>query len=392
VNWEQQFEGAAMRLSQFITGNLESILTEWETYAQEIGAAQGMDSADLRDHAKQLLETIADDLNTPQTEEERKEKSKGHGPPHRQSDGGQSAPERHASARAKAGFSIEDMISEYRALRASVLRQWEKNPDSKDEFHLDDVTCFNESIDQAVAESVARYATMVKQAQDMFLGVLGHDLRNPLGTIIMSAQFLMQNTSADSKYIKAASLIYSSGKGMRQLVNDLLDFTRTRLGQNLPVSPSRANLAEVAQQAVAQACAFHPDRRIVLEAAGDMNGCWDTARIGQVFSNLIGNAIKHGSDREPIEVKLNGQAEEVIVLVHNSGEPIPENAIGHIFEPLHRSLDKPGEHYQEIGLGLGLYITREIVLAHQGNVTVESTTEKGTTFKVRLPRNSPEAA
>jgi signal transduction histidine kinase len=345
-----------------------------------------MNAAALRDHGRQLLETIAKDLATPQSQEEEKEKSMGHGPAQGHGVDEESAPELHAAVRAKAGFSIEELVSEYRALRASVLRQWEKKSDPLEELHQHDVARFNEAIDQAVAESVARYAAVVKQAQDMFLGVLGHDLRTPLGAIIMSAQLLMQNTSADSKYIKAASLIYSSGKQMRKLVNDLLDFTRTRLGQPMPVSLTQTNLAEVAEQAVAQARAFHPDYAISFDAAGDLNGQWDSARIEQVFSNLIGNAIQHGSGIEPVVVRLDGQAQEALATIHNGGNPIPENEIAHVFEPLRRSLNTSGKNPCDAGLGLGLYIAEQIVQAHHGTITVESCMEKGTTLTIRLPR------
>lgn len=375
-----------MRLSDFITANLEPILNDWEAYAKTLRAAQGMNSEELRDHARQMLEAIADDLAKPQTEEEQTEKSKGDGP----SSGGaadeDSAPEQHASLRAKSGFSIDDMIAEYRVLRASVLRLWGKSSDSVQQSDLDDMTRFNEAIDQAVAESVARYSSMVKHAQDLFLGILGHDLRNPLGAITMSAQLLMQDAALDSRYIRTASMIYSSGNQMSRLIDDLLDFTRTRLGQGMAISPTHTNLADIVRLAVMEACAFHPDRAVSFDAIGELHGYWDSGRIGQVFSNLLGNAIRHGSTSEPVTIALSCQGENVVATVHNGGKPIPANELPHIFEPLRRSVILPNGKLNDSGLGLGLYIVQEIIQAHAGVITVTSSMEAGTTFTVRLPR------
>lgn len=380
-----------MRLSEFITANLEPILSEWETYAKEIRAAQGMNSDELRDHARQILEAIAKDLATPQTEEGQKEKSKGHRQADRHAGNGESAPESHASERAKSGFSIEEVIAEYRALRASVLRLWGKNSDAVEQCDLDDMTRFNEGIDQAVAESVARYSSTVRQGQDLFLGILGHDLRNPLGAITISAQFLLQNALLDSRLIKPVAIIHNSGIQMSDLIDDLLDFTRTRLGQGMPISPRQVDLADIVRQVVLEACAFHPERAISFDAMGELSGHWDSARIGQVFSNLIGNAIKHGSGSVPIDVVLSGQGDVVLATVHNGGNPIPEEEIPKIFEPLHRSLSPSTGNRRDYSLGLGLYIAREIIQAHGGTVTVASSMETGTTFTIRLPRRRTPA-
>ena len=370
-----------MRLADFITENLEPILNEWEAYAKEIKAAQRMSSSALRDHARQMLETIAKDLATPQTTGQQKQKSLGH----MDSEGG--ASEEHGALRAKAGFSIEDVISEYRALRASVLRLWGKSSDPVQQSDLDDMTRFNEAIDQAVATSVARYSSIVRGAQDLFLGILGHDLRNPLGAISMSAQFLMQDSMLDSRYIKSAAIIHNSSNQMQRLIDDLLNFARTRLGQGMAVSFQHADLARIVNQAVVQVRAFHPDCTILLNPKGDFQGCWDSGRLEQVFSNLLGNAIAHGNNHEPVTVMLASDGQDVIVQVHNGGMPIPISDLPFIFEPLRQSPESSSGKHQQSSIGLGLYIAREIVSAHDGAVTVASSSEAGTTFTVRLPRH-----
>lgn len=376
-----------MCLPDFIIANIEAILDDWERYAMQIPAAQEMGKEALRDHAREMLETIVRDLGTPQTPEEQKQKSEGAGHSKGNDGEGESAAQKHATVRMKAGFTVEDLVSEFRALRATVLRHTAQAAETEYRTHLDDLTRFNEAIDQAVAESIARHSAMIRKSQDVFLSVLGHDLRNPLGAVTMSAQYMMGSQSLESRHIKAAAMIYNSSKQMNALIGDLLDFTRTRLGQGMPMKPEATNIAEVARHAVAQACAFHPEHRIRLEMTGQLDGHWDAARIGQVFSNLIGNAVKHGSMEAPIDVVLNGDdGSEILATVHNGGDPIPEDDLPRIFEPLCRASTSQHKNRDDAGLGLGLFIAHEIVQAHGGALTVASSAEDGTTFTVRLPR------
>lgn len=375
------------RLPDFIIANIEAILDDWERYATQIPAAQEMDRNELRDHAREMLETIVRDLNTPQTPEEQKRKSEGAGRSKGNDGEGESAAQKHATVRMKAGFTVEDLVSEFRALRATVLRHTTQAAGAAQRTSLDDLTRFNEAIDQAVAESIARHSAMIRKSQDVFLGILGHDLRDPLGAVTMSAQYLMGSQGLESRHIKAAAMIYNSSKQMNALIGDLLDFTRTRLGQGMPMKPQQADIAEVARQAVAQACAFHPEHRIRLETKGRLDGHWDAARIGQVFSNLIGNAVKHGGMEEAIDVVLDGDDDrEMVATVHNGGDPIPEDDLPRIFEPLCRASTSQHKNRDDSSLGLGLFIAREIVQAHGGALTVASSAEDGTTFTVRLPR------
>lgn len=373
-----------MRLADFICDHLEAIVDEWERYARQIPAARGMDREALRDHARQILETIAQDLRTPQSAAEQKTKSEGKGP----SLAGASGATEHAAARTRAGFGIEDLLAEYRALRASVLRLWGEASGSARKTDLEDMTRFNEAIDQAVAESVAKHAAMVRQAQDLFLGILGHDLRDPLGAIAMSAQYLVHSGGLDARGAKTAAMIHHSSRQMERLIRDLLDFIRTRLGQGMPVAREEADLGELAEQAVAQASAFHPERRIALEAGGDLRGQWDPVRIGQVFSNLLGNAIKHGSADTPVQLALSGAADQVVASVHNQGPAIPRDVLDRIFEPLARGPCTGRRSGADAGLGLGLYIAREIAQAHGSAIEVASSAEAGRRFTVKLPRRA----
>jgi hypothetical protein len=161
-----------MHLSDFISENIESIVQAWEDFARTIEPpALTMDRAALRDHASAMLRVIAKDLTARQTALEQSEKSKGQGP----RDDNDTAAESHADARLLSGYTIEQIVSEFRALRASVLRLWSNSAEKRQDVHPLDIIRFNEAIDQALAESVGRYARAVKKSQNLFLSILGHD-------------------------------------------------------------------------------------------------------------------------------------------------------------------------------------------------------------------------
>jgi signal transduction histidine kinase len=373
-----------VRLSGFIRDNMEAILQAWENFARTIEpAALTMDDTELRDHAKLMLEAIAIDLDTPQTRRERDEKSQGRAPAAKDD----TAAETHAETRLQSGYSVEQLVSEYRALRSSVLHLWTSQMTTDTATDMGDMTRFNEAIDQSLAESVARYAKLVKQSDNMFLAILGHDLRNPLGTVISGATFIMRATDVPSKYILAATRIFNSGQRMSKLISDLIDFTRTHLGVGIPIKPKRINLAEVCLNVVDELRTSHPERIIDFEAAmrEDIHG--DDDRLAQVLSNLIGNALQYGTPQAPINVRVTSQADDVSVAVNNRGPVIPARQIATVFDPLVRlaARDDPGAQ-RDTSLGIGMYIARQIVVAHGGTMSVESNDADGTTFTMVVPR------
>ncbi len=375
-----------IRLGDFILKNMESILKQWEAFARTIHPpALTMDSTSLRDHAERMLRVIALDLTTKQTDHEQAQKSKDLAPANPKT----TAAEAHAEERLAAGFTIGQLFSEYRALRASVLSLWDKS--SKEELPTDpaDITRFNEAIDQAIAESVAHYSKLLKTSQDMFLAILGHDLRNPLSTTIMSSMILMRYEGVSDKVTSTAARIYNSSQRMNRLITDLMDYTRSQLGRKLPITPAPANLAKICADIIEEQQIANPNRNIMVEMHGAFDGHWDQERIAQVFSNLLGNAVQHGDSTSPIEVALNDAQDLVSITITNQGKPIPASIINHIFEPMVRHEENENADYsKKTSLGLGLYIAREIVLAHQGTLDVTSTEEAGTTFTITLPRES----
>jgi signal transduction histidine kinase len=346
----------------------------------------------LRDHAQQMLETIATDLDTTQSNFAQKEKSQGRGP--HMPGSPDSASQIHAGMRAESGLSLEQMVSEYRALRASVLRLWIKTPHGNvGAAELEEMTRFNEAIDQAVAESTARFNLLLNRERDVFLAVLGHDLRTPLGTILMSAKILTTSAALNDQYRAALTRIVNSGTRMKQMVNDLLDFTITRMHSSLKISPAAMDIGIVAHRIADEIKGLHPEREFQVLATGNLQGSWDHVRIGQLMANLLLNALQHGAASAPITMTVQSESDdEVRLMVRNEGVPIPAAFLPGIFEPL-----KSAPHDEDANkqgtpahLGLGLYIAREIVAAHGGSIGVTSIPE-GTTFTVRLPRYSSAA-
>ncbi|MDB5749061.1 MAG: hypothetical protein JWP72_3909, partial [Massilia sp.] len=302
------------------------------------------------------------------------------------------AAEIHAADRLAAGFTGEQVMAEYRALRSSVLRLWASQVAITTSEDIQDMIRFNEAIDQAQTESMARYAKMLREAQNLFLAILGHDVRTPLGAVSMGAQVLLQDQSLPSKALKVGLRIFNSSKRMDAIVRDLLDFSTSHLGEGIPVDPNTVDLGEICINVVEEAKTFHPDRKIEMAIEGDLSGAWDGARMAQAFSNLISNAVQHGKPECTIRVAIRGLPDEVIYEVRNEADVIPPAKLRNLFDPVKRfAIRPPGERAasRTQNLGLGLYVVKQIVAAHQGEVSVTSTEDDGVVFSARLPRVTP---
>jgi signal transduction histidine kinase len=379
-----QLVEARVALSDFIVANRETIMTEWEAFARTCAPASGsMDITALRDHASEMLTVIAADLDTPQSALEQSEKSKGNAPV----ENGKSAAERHGADRAESGFTTEQMVSEYRALRASVIRLWMKTKDEMTRPDVVDLTRFNEAIDQSLAESVVRYTQDLEQSKEMFLAILGHDLRTPIGAVMMSSKFMMETGELPEPHLTLTSRIASSATRMNQMVGALLDFTRGRLGGGIPIERAPMNMGKLAHDVVNETSAAYPDRTIEVNARGSLSGEWDCNRMSQVLTNLTANAIEHGSSTAPVVVTVKGDDDEVTIAVRNEGPQIPIAQLNGIFNPMKQGRGKgtSSASGQAGSLGLGLYIAERIVTAHRGRIEVDSSAEM-TTFTVCLPR------
>jgi signal transduction histidine kinase len=378
-----------MQMSEFITTNMDPILREWDTFARSVSpAAEGVSAARLRDHAREMLLEIAADMQTAQSSAEQQAKSEGHGRNRGPSD---SPAQKHALARIADSFTLNEVVGEIRALRASVIRLWTREKmGPADREKIDELIRFNESIDQALSESVARYLAGIDRARDLLLGALAHDLRNPLGAIVQSAHFLLRDDTLESADTKAAVRILNSGTRMKGMISDLLDFTRTRLGDQLPITLRPMDMREAFGSIAEEVTSAHPDRQLQFRSEGALTGNWDPDRIAQMLSNLIGNAVQHGDPDSPIQISASGTESVVRIEIHNKGAPIPESLRASLFDPLSRGAAQERISTITGSIGLGLYIARQIAKAHAGTVLLAASDHDGTTFAVELPRrNAP---
>lgn len=356
---------------------------EWEIFARDLWHGDEASPAALRDHAKEMLIAVARDMSSEQTASEQKEKSEG------DADSGDrsridAASVSHGGERVGSGFALQDVIAEFRALRASVIRLWQQSMPESGEHLVDDLVRFNEAIDQLLATSVREYVRSVEYSRNIFLGILGHDLRTPLHAVTMLADLMLDSDELSEDSAELVAQIATSGHAMVRMLKDLLDFTATQSGGKVVVTPASMDMESLGREVIDEMRAVHPSRRFDLEQRGELKGEWDRDRLRQLISNLLGNAVQHGAATSPIELVLNGTASKVELSVRNQGAPIPREELQSIFEPMRRKQE--AETTRPAGsVGLGLYIAREIVTAHGGTINVKSD-EEGTAFVVALPR------
>lgn len=231
------------------------------------------------------------------------------------------------------------------------------------------------------ARAALEEAAAANRAKDLFLGVLGHDLRNPLSAILMSARLMLMADQLPPKERESILRIARNGERMAALIRDILDYARGQAPGGLPIAPRAANMADICRSMIDEVALLHANRAIQLETSGDLRGEWDRERVEQVISNLLTNALHHGNGN--IRIDVVGTADHVGVSIHNGGKPIPPEQLPTLFEPFRR-----GAHGRS-GLGLGLYIVHEILRAHGGRVEVTSSEEAGTTFTTCWPRHAP---
>ena len=363
---------------------MEKILQQWEEFARKIWPGDLPNVRILRDHAEEMLDAIVADLQTEQTAEQQFDKSIGKGHSSKVSRSMDLSSTRHALSRVDSGFDLCALVSEYRALRASILYLWSQEPELDPKAQIEDTTRFNEAVDQLLAESIVSYSDKVDHSRKMFLGILGHDLRSPLHAVSMVAGLLEEHDELTGLAKKMASQIVVSVRAMEKMITDLLDFTGASLGAKMTISRHPLDMESLCREVIEEIRMVHPQRTFHLETHGDGQGQWDSARFRQLISNLLNNAVQHGSATAPITLFMNGNGDDVVIGVRNHGKPIPQEAITLIFDPLRRNTsDEAGRPPGSIGLGL--YIAREIATAHEGVIKVSSTEEE-TVFSVRLPR------
>jgi signal transduction histidine kinase len=368
-----------MQLADFIESDLQGLIDDWADYALSLSHDDNhLSETQLRNSAAEILMSVAADMRESQNAAQQAAKSRG-------DDRGTNSTfdrvaQQHADDRLSHGFAINDVVAEFRALRATVLRRWQqRSPGDAGAFQ--EMIRFNEAIDQVLAESVRRYAQRTTRIRDLFAGVLAHDLRSPLGAILNSAEMLLHDEGLSATSVRAVAFVQRGAMRMKQMIDDLLIFTRTRLGDTLPVSFTPQDIGRICSDAVDEVRASYPNALIDLRLAGELRGRWDGSRIGQLIVNLLANAVRYGSGQ--IVVEAAGDDGQMTISVSNEGNPIPANALPTLFDPLTRA-NAPDRSGTAAGMGLGLYICRCIALAHQGTINVDSA-EQRTRFTVRIP-------
>ncbi|MDP2341055.1 MAG: response regulator [Deltaproteobacteria bacterium] len=247
------------------------------------------------------------------------------------------------------------------------------------------INCFHDITARKLVEN-QRDAALIRERElaefrELFIGVVGHDLRNPLSSILMAAELLTRPGKVQERDTETAARIISSAQRMTSLIAQLLDLTKARLGGGFPVERKRTNLRELSARVLGE---FEVPTELQID--GDVVGDWDENRLEEALSNLVGNAIEHATRGTPVVVKVRSVDNDVVVDVSNSGLAIPADVLPFIFEPFRRG--RQGEKSVAGNLGLGLYIAHEIVASH-GGVLAVSCVAGTTTFSMRLPRGAP---
>ncbi len=261
-----------------------------------------------------------------------------------------------------------------------------RNSSSTDPQH--DEWLLSALADQAAAALEKTRLDEIGEFRELLIGIVGHDLRNPLSTILLAAQVLLQREGLAEKETEVARRIVRSAHLAVRLIDQLLDLTRSRLGGGIPVFLKRLDLHEVCRQLVVETEIAHPERPMRVDINGDLIGMWDRDRVYQLLANLVGNAVQHGEPRSPIDLRVDGGTTEVVIEVLSRGEPIPPETLPYIFDAFRkgRTVLHGGQ-----GLGLGLFIALQIARSHGGSIAVTSSESDGTAFRVRLPREGAGA-
>jgi len=396
-----------LRLADFILANFEPILAEWEVFARHIWPGAAVDPAMLRDHAENILRATVSDMKSDQTASQQSDKSKGEESAGKESVEVNRASVAHGVGRVNSGFDLWAVVAEYRALRASVIRLWRESGPSPDLRDLDDLTRFNESIDQSVTEAIHSFTEQVKRdregllaseqaarveaeaanrAKDLFLATLSHEMRTPLNAIMGWMGILRAEGCQEEDLAEGLAVIERNTKAQVQLIEDVLDVSRIVSGKlNLDIRPSdlthAINAGIDAMRPAAEAREIAID--VQLDPSASRAMC-DETRIQQIVWNLVSNAIKFTPKGGNLRVTLAHEQSNSKIEVTDTGAGISPALLPYVFERFRQADSSSRRKFG--GLGLGLSIVKHLVEMHGGTVEAASAGEgHGSTFTVRLP-------
>jgi signal transduction histidine kinase len=384
----------AREAAAFLRQNRDALFQCWLAAMREapdMPHAEGLPEPLLVDNLPQLVEAIADYLDQSPGAGDEEDAGKGAGLA--------GEPERHARLRFDVGYNLPEIMRELSCLRIQTLRLMQDSaycllPEAALLIHTA-IDTFGATAGQRFLEWRTAELAQTAALREQVMAILGHDLRNPLTTIRLSAELILRMADEpDSRFrptaTRAAARMVNSAKRMARMIQDVLDFTRTRLGIGIPLKPVPVDLNDICRGIVEELAVSHADRDLAVRATGDLHGVWDPDRLQQVVENLLSNALRYSPPDTSVQLRLDGLSDdEVRIAVHNAGPAIGPDDLERLFEPFRQGNRQVGEDAQN-GLGLGLFIVQAIAWAHGGTIDVTSTDADGTTFVVTLPRQVAE--
>lgn len=285
----------------------------------------------------------------------------------------------HAFEHHRAGRELTTALTEYEVLRTTLL---EIAFEGERTELASSVIALATALDRTIAEAVARYEAEHDHVRERFMSMLIHDMRDPLTAVTMSANLLSDMTLGD-RQSQLVGRITRGARRIERMVDEVIDFARSRLGEQMSLTPATFDMVEVCHEAIAEARGLPAPRDIQLDATGKFSGSWDRERARQALSNLLANASQ--SSQGPIRVRVTQSDDQrtVIVAVTNRGPVLAPEVLARVFDPFARAVL---DHSRVRGLGLGLYMVEQIARAHGGTVLATSTATEGTTFEIQWPR------
>jgi signal transduction histidine kinase len=343
-------------------------------------AGEMLNTALHNHHAREILKAIAHDIDVPCTKNAMNSERTSR----------ETAAAMHGALRHSAGFGLAQLTAEFRSLRACVLRLWMASSNMTANEAISEVLRFNEAIDQALAEAVGRYMQEVTRAREMFLSVLGHDLRTPLGAIAITSQYLAMSNVPDNKRLEAAARIDRCVTSMNALIKDVLEYTRSRLGKGMTIACKPGDLAEVCRTACDDIRAVHIDVEFRCELKDRLDANFDPARMHQAIWNLLNSAVQQSDRQTPVVLTASETDEQICIRVRTStsGRSLPAQPLQSIFDPMAQLSSAYEQQHDDVrsSIQLGLFVVREIIRAHQGEIAIRADGDE-TIFEATLMRH-----
>jgi signal transduction histidine kinase len=353
-------------ITDFLRKEKDRLVELWEEEVRrELPVLQHMSRPALIDHMFELLEGLGAWIDGRPADADR---------------GFEALIEGHALQRLGYGVGLETLMREYGKLRYVVLRELLAIGPRAESLIL-----LHEGFDRAVSVAIDRYAQRREEVRARFISILGHDLRDPLSTVKISADIMAHSEKMPEEYQMVIARIARATDRMQRMIAEVLDFARGHLGGGIPANPTLNDMAEICRHVVDELGAAHPSRSIALDTSGDLRGPFDRDRVSQALGNLVSNGIEHGQGSVEVAAFESDDREHVITKVTSHGEPIAPDVLPRLFDPFARGEDSVSRR----GLGLGLYITHQIALAHGAMIDVTSDAS-GTTFTITWPRVKTE--